>query len=106
MQIKKMIRNKAINLWRFSAVHSSFYKHHKSVKNNPNFKRESLTDDEKKIYRNYWKVISPIISFKTVKALLFLKTKVLIVNGLIKMSFQRTSFINLMIFTIPTILLS
>lgn len=67
MQIKKMIKNKAINLWRFSAVHSSFYKHYKSVKNNPNFKRESLTDDEKKIYRNYWKVISPIISFKTVE---------------------------------------
>lgn len=67
MQLKKIVKNKAIDLWLFSAVHSSFYKHHKAVDNNFNFKKVSLTSAEVKEYRSYWKVLSPIISLKTVE---------------------------------------
>lgn len=67
MQIKRIVKNKVIDLWLFTATYTSFYKHHKLVSNNPSFKKTALTSNEKKEYLDYWKVISPIISLKTVE---------------------------------------
>ncbi len=49
------------------SVYTAFYKHHKSVYANTNFKKLELTDEEKKQYYEYWKVVSPIVSLKTVE---------------------------------------
>lgn len=67
MQLRKVIKNRATASWSFLSVYSSYYKHHKLVNNNPDFKKIELTADEIKIYRNYWKAVSPIISLKTVE---------------------------------------
>lgn len=67
MQLKKLIKNKTIETWRFVAIHSSFHKHHKSVYGNSDFTKLELTDEEKKEYYSYWKAVSPIISLKTVE---------------------------------------
>lgn len=67
MQIKKLIRNKTSETWKFLSVYSAFYKSHKKIYNSPDFKKISLTKEEKREYRDYWKTISPIMSFKTVE---------------------------------------
>lgn len=67
MQAKKFIKDNAIGAWKGLSVYSAFYKHHKAVNKNPNFEKISLTDEEKKEYRNYWEVIFPRVNFKTVE---------------------------------------
>lgn len=67
MQVKSLIKNKADISWKFASVNYSFYKRHKSIYNNGEFEKNQLTKDEKREYRNYWKAISPLISFKTVE---------------------------------------
>ncbi len=67
MQAKKFIKNKTINIWKTVSIYSAFYKNHKEKYESPDFNRISLTRDEKKEYHNYWKRISPIMSFKTVE---------------------------------------
>lgn len=67
MQAKKFIKNKTIDIWKTVSVYSAFYRNHKEKYESPDFKKVSLTRNEKKEYRDYWKRISPIISFKTVE---------------------------------------
>ncbi|WP_367110529.1 sugar-transfer associated ATP-grasp domain-containing protein [uncultured Psychrobacter sp.] len=67
MQARKIIKNTAIDVWRSVTVYSAFYKHHKAVNNGSNFEKTRLTENEEKEYRSYWKVLSPIISIKTVE---------------------------------------
>lgn len=67
MKARKIIRDKAVSTWKGLSVYSAFYKYHNSVYNNPNFEKVSLTKQEKKEYYDYWKRISPIVSFKTVE---------------------------------------
>lgn len=67
MDTKKLIRNKAAGTWKFSSVYSAFFKRNKIIYSSPHFKRSKLTSDEKKEYRDYWKVLSPIVNLKTVE---------------------------------------
>lgn len=67
MQIRKIIKNSSIEAWNLVSVYTAFYKHHKSVYANTNFKKLKLTNEEKKQYYEYWKVLSPLISLKTVE---------------------------------------
>lgn len=67
MKIRKVIKDKAIKTWDFVSVYNGFYKSHKSIYNSSNFKKDGLTKAEKKTYWDYWRRVSPIISFKTVE---------------------------------------
>lgn len=67
MKIKSFIKNKTAIGWKFASVNHSFYKRHKLIYNNGEFRKKRLTDSEKKEYHNYWKVISPIVNTKTVE---------------------------------------
>ena len=67
MDIKKIIREKSAKAWKFSSVYSAFSKRNKIIYSSLHFKRLELTKDEKKEYRDYWKVVSPIVNFKTVE---------------------------------------
>ncbi|WP_367111714.1 sugar-transfer associated ATP-grasp domain-containing protein [uncultured Psychrobacter sp.] len=67
MKARKFIRDKASSTWTGLSVYSSFHRYNRSIYSNPNFERSKLTSGEKKEYYNYWKQISPIVSFKTVE---------------------------------------
>ena len=67
MKVKKFVKNKVVESWKFLSAYSAFHKLHKSIYDSPDFQKVSLTKDEKKEYRNYWKVVSPVVSFKTVE---------------------------------------
>jgi len=67
MQTKKFIKNKTIDIWKSLSVYSAFHRNHKEKYKSPDFQKIGLTNSEKKEYYNYWKKISPIISFKTVE---------------------------------------
>lgn len=67
MQAKKLIKEKTAGIWKGLSVYSSFHKYHRAVYNNPNFEKAGLTLKEKKEYYNYWKRVSPTVSFKTVE---------------------------------------
>lgn len=47
MQIRKIIKNSSIEAWNLVSVYTAFYKHHKSVYANTNFKKLKLTNEEK-----------------------------------------------------------
>lgn len=49
------------------SVYNSWSNRYKAVYKNPNFQLNALTHEEKEEYRNYWKVVSPHVSFKTVE---------------------------------------
>lgn len=65
MQLKKILKNNATKTWSFLSVYSAFHSHHKKVFNNTDFEKVELTDKEKKEYLDYWKEVSPLVSFKT-----------------------------------------
>lgn len=67
MDIKKLISNKIAKAWRFTSVYSAFSSRNKVTYGSPHFNRVKLTSREKKEYSDYWKNVSPIISFKTVE---------------------------------------
>lgn len=67
MAVKKIIREKSAEAWRFSSVYSAFSKRNKIICSSPYFEESKLTNDEKKEYRDYWKVVSPIVNLKTVE---------------------------------------
>ena len=67
MQARKIIKNIGVETWKFMSVYSAFYKHHKSVYSNAEFRRLKLTAEEKKEYYEYWKAVSPVISLKTIE---------------------------------------
>ncbi len=67
MKIIKLVKEKTIKSWSCVSVYIDFYNSHKRIYNSPDFKKISLTKDEKKSYRDYWKQVSPIISFRTVE---------------------------------------
>lgn len=67
MGIKSYIKNAARNTWRAASVTRGWHKRHKSVHSNGEFRRIPLTKKEKKDYREYWKVISPIVNLTTVE---------------------------------------
>lgn len=67
MKAKKLIKSKTVDAWVFSSVYSSFFKRNKIIYNYPHFKLSKLTTDEKIQYYNYWKRVSPVMSFKTVE---------------------------------------
>lgn len=67
MKIKSFIKINTVRSWRFASVSHSFYKRHKLIYNNGEFRKNKLTNSEKREYNNYWKAISPIVSTKTVE---------------------------------------
>jgi len=67
MQIKSYLKNKAITSWKFASVKYSFYKRHKAIYSNGEIERLPLTDNEKKVYREYWSLISPLVNLRTVE---------------------------------------
>ncbi|MEK6265507.1 MAG: hypothetical protein N2B06_12200 [Clostridium sp.] len=67
MDIKRLIREKSAQAWKFSSVYSAFSKRNKIIYSSSHFKRSQLTRAEKKEYHDYWKVLSPIVNLKTVE---------------------------------------
>ena len=67
MNIKKLVREKSAQAWKFSSIYSAFSKRNKIVYGSPCFKKQKLTEKEKKEYLDYWKVVSPIVNLKTVE---------------------------------------
>lgn len=67
MKAKKLIKNKVVRTWQFSSVYSAFSKRNKIIYSSPFFKRLKLTRDEKKEYRDFWKLLSPVVNLKTVE---------------------------------------
>ena len=67
MDIKRLIREKSAKIWRFSSVYSAFSKRNKIIYSSPYFKKKKLTENEKKEYLDYWKVVSPVVNLKTVE---------------------------------------
>ncbi|MBO1531148.1 hypothetical protein J3492_07955 [Psychrobacter sp. F1192] len=67
MKFRKVVKNNTVKAWNFLSVYSGFYKSHKSIYNSSKFEKKELTKEEKKLYWEYWKRVSPIISYKTVE---------------------------------------
>jgi len=67
MNVKRVIKEKSVEAWRFFSVYSGFSRRNKIIYNSTYFEKSSLTKDEKKEYYEYWKSVSPIISLKTVE---------------------------------------
>ena len=67
MKLKSYIESKANKVWNFAITNYAFYKRHNLVYKNGDIERIKLSSSEKKEYRDYWKSISPNISFRTVE---------------------------------------
>lgn len=67
MIFRKSLKVKIIFLWNFFSIYYAFYKRHKAIYSNSNFKKNLLTKKEKKEYLTYWRKINPFISLKTVE---------------------------------------
>lgn len=67
MSMKSVFKSRIIFLWRFLSVYYSFFRRHKQVYKNGEFKKNKLTKSEKNEYLNYWKQFFPIVSIKTVE---------------------------------------
>ncbi|MGE6481113.1 sugar-transfer associated ATP-grasp domain-containing protein [Psychrobacter namhaensis] len=67
MLIKSIVKKSLIKAWKYSSTHYGYYKRHKSIINNTDFNKVVLSSKEKKEYIEYWKLVSPNVSCKTVE---------------------------------------
>lgn len=67
MKAKKLIKDKTIEFWRFSATYIAFHERNKIIYSSPDFERTPLTAKEKGEYKKYWSGVSKLTNIKTVE---------------------------------------
>lgn len=67
MKTIRLLKKRTIRSWLYLSVYSGFYRRNRVMYNLHGFKKKRLTKKERVIYRDYWRRLSPLISFETVE---------------------------------------